>query len=106
MKNKIFRIATTFGKPYSILLGFSKNRLYLISISFNSFSEDTTLLKLQTLFSYSNTISMNFLVKILKSLEFTIMINIMEFVSKRIYFIPAHITITIKRIVRLFLHYI
>ena len=38
MDYRVFRIATTFGKSYSVFLGFLKDRLYL------GFPEDATLL--------------------------------------------------------------
>ena len=47
MDSRVFRIATTFRKPHSVLLYFPKNDLYLISLSFNiclGFSKNITLL--------------------------------------------------------------
>jgi len=46
MDSRVFRIATTFGKPHPVLLDFSKGGLYLISLLSNiclGFSKDTKL---------------------------------------------------------------
>ena len=47
---------------------------------------------------------MNFVVKLLESIRFNIVIIVVDLVSKKIYFIPAHTMIIIKSITRFFLY--
>ena len=50
--------------------------------------------------------SVNFVVELLEFAEFNIVIIVVNLVSKRMYFILTHITITVKSIIKLFLYYI
>ena len=49
---------------------------------------------------------MDFVVKLLESLGFDVIMTVVDSVFKRAYFIPIHTTVTMEGIARLFLHYI
>ena len=53
-----------------------------------------------------NTISIDFVMKIQKLLWFDIVMTIMDFISKRVYFILTHTIITAEKTAKLFLEYI
>jgi len=44
--------------------------------------------------------------ELIKSTGFDMIITVVNFISKRTHFIPAYITVTMKDITRLFLHYV
>jgi len=51
-------------------------------------------------------ISVDFVIKLSESIEFNIIMMVIDPVSKRAYFVLTHTTVTIKGFTRLFLHYV
>jgi len=49
---------------------------------------------------------MDFVVELLELLEFNVVINMVDFMFKRVYFILNHTTVTIEGIAKLFLYHI
>jgi len=52
------------------------------------------------------TISIDFIIKLSKYIEFDAVITIVDSVSKRAHFVFTHTTVTIENTARLFLHHI
>ena len=50
------------------------------------------------------TISIDFIVELLESMEFDSVMTIVDSVSKTVYFIPTHTMVSMEGVVRLFLH--
>jgi len=53
-----------------------------------------------------NTLSVNCVVKLPESSEHDTVMTVMDSVSKRVHFVPIHITVTAEKAARLFLHYV
>ena len=50
--------------------------------------------------------SVNFIVELPESTRFNMIMTVVSSVSKKAYFIPAHIIVTTESITRLFLYYV
>jgi len=50
-------------------------------------------------------LSINFVIELLESIGFDIVITVVNLVSKRIYFVPSYTAVMVKDIARLFLYY-
>ena len=50
-------------------------------------------------------LSMDFVVELFKSSRYNAVMTVVDFVLKRVHFIPMHTTVTIERVTRLFLHH-
>jgi len=53
-----------------------------------------------------DTLSVDFVVELLESFRHDAVMTVMDAVSKRVHFIPMHMTVTAEGAARLFLHYI
>jgi len=53
-----------------------------------------------------DTLSVDFVVELLESFRHDAVMTVMDAVSKRVHFIPMHMTVTAEEAARLFLHYI
>jgi len=53
-----------------------------------------------------DTLSVDFVVELLESSRHDAVMTVMDAVSKRVHFIPMHMTVTAEGAARLFLHYI
>jgi len=51
-------------------------------------------------------LSVDFVVKLLESSRHDTVMTVMDSVSKRVYFVPMHTTVTAEGAARLFLHYV
>jgi len=51
-------------------------------------------------------ISINFIIELPKSIGFDTMMTIVNSVSKTVYFILTHTTVSMERVARLFLHHV
>jgi len=51
-------------------------------------------------------LSVDFVVKLLESSRHDTVMTVMDSVSKRVYFVPMHTTVTAEGVARLFLHYV
>jgi len=51
-------------------------------------------------------LSVDFMVKLLESSGHDAVMTVVDFISKRVHFVPMHTTVTAEEVARLFLHYI
>ena len=53
-----------------------------------------------------DTLSVNFVVELLESSEHDTVMTVVDTVSKRVHFIPTHMTVTVEGAAQLFLYYV